>query len=73
MKFEHASAAIIFNKKKEFLLQLRDDNEDIFYPNFWGLFGGAACHNESLSNTIIREIYEEISLEIKNFRYFLKI
>ena len=73
MKFENASAAIILNEKNEFLLQLRDSNSDIFFPNYWGLFGGAAKSGESLNDTIVREINEEISLEIKRFRYFTKI
>ena len=73
MKFDHASAAIILNEKREYLLQLRDDKNDIFYPNCWGLFGGASIHNESLSDTIMREISEELSLDIRSFKYFTSI
>ena len=73
MKFEHASAAIILNEKNEYLLQLRDSNSSIFFPNCWGLFGGASNNGESLSDTIVREINEEISLKIKRFKYFTNI
>lgn len=44
------------------LLQLRDDNPKIFYPNHWGLFGGEVEPNESASEAIKRELLEELTL-----------
>lgn len=70
LDFKNASAAIILNDKNEYLVQLRDNKEEIFYPNHWGLFGGAAEKNEKPIKTISREIAEEISIEINDFKYF---
>ncbi len=51
---------IVFNDK--LLLQLRDDNPKIFYPNHWGFFGGEVESRESPSQAIRRELLEELAL-----------
>ena len=33
--------------KDKYLLQLRDNKKNIFFPNFWGLFGGSLNKNET--------------------------
>ena len=57
-----AVAAIILDEEDSALLQLRDNVSQIFFPNHWGLFGGAIedgeCHLEALN----RELLEELSL-----------
>lgn len=40
--------------------QLRDDNPEIMYPNYWGLFGGWMEAGESPQQTAVREIREEL-------------
>lgn len=69
-----ASAIIIFYKKKV-LLQKRDKKNNIFYPNFWGLFGGAKNFNETYKSAAIREMMEEIGYQVnkKNLNYFFKL
>ena len=57
------SKAIIVNNGK-YLLQLRDNKKNIFYPNHWGLFGGAKDRKEKPILTIKREIREELNLKI---------
>ncbi len=71
---KNASAIIIFYKNKV-LLQKRDYLENIFYPGYWGLFGGSKNNNENYHSTIIREIKEEIDYKIdkKNLKYFIKL
>ncbi len=39
--FRDAAAAIIFLDDGRYLMQHRDDKPGIFYPDHWGLFGGA--------------------------------
>ena len=53
-----ASAIIIYFKKK-ILLVLRSNKKNIFYPNHYGLFGGAKENNETYIKTANRELYEE--------------
>ena len=58
-----SSKGIIVLKKK-YLLQLRDNKKNIYFPNFWGLFGGRVGSNENFSEALKREIKEEINLII---------
>lgn len=56
------AAAIIFNDQGQILLQKRGDN------GFWGLPGGGHELNESLSQTVIREVKEETGLAVEIVR-----
>jgi ADP-ribose pyrophosphatase YjhB (NUDIX family) len=53
-------------KNKKLMLQLRDSNENIVYPNKWGFFGGAVKIGESPLYSVKREMKEELNL--KNFK-----
>ena len=61
---------IIVNENN-YLLQLRDDKRDIYFPNFWGIFGGQVEKNESNKKAIEREIREETNLIVKTSRMIL--
>ena len=50
-------------------MQLRDKKKNIFFPGFWGIFGGNIKLKESPSKAITRELGEEINL---NFRTPIK-
>ena len=71
---QNASGIILHNKKRV-LLQKRDKKKNIFYPSYWGLFGGAKHKNETYKTNIIREIKEELNLDLnKNLiSYFFKL
>jgi 8-oxo-dGTP pyrophosphatase MutT (NUDIX family) len=56
-----AVAAIILVEGK-YLLQRRDDRPDIWYPNHWGLFGGAVEPDENPIEALARELHEELEL-----------
>ncbi len=58
------SAKGIIVLKKKYLLQLRDNKKNIYFPNFWGLFGGRVSSNENFSEALKREIKEEINMII---------
>ena len=64
LKPEAAAAAIIVNSNGHLLLQLRDNKPDIFFPNHWGCFGGAIDANEGPSESVTRELEEEIGLQV---------
>ena len=61
---------LIENKEGKVLLQLRDNNPDIPYPDCWGTFGRQVEDNESPEEAIKREIFEEIGYELSEPEYF---
>lgn len=58
-KLPHVSVVFLFNKKKEVLLQHRDNNINIESPNVWGPVGGHCVKNESPYKCALREMKEE--------------
>ena len=66
MIIKSAKAIIAFNKK--YLLQLRDNKKNIFFPGYWGLFGGRIDKNELQNKAVKREIKEETNLNVKVVR-----
>ena len=71
MIIKSAKAIIIFNKK--YLLQLRDNKKNIFFPGYWGLFGGRIDKNELQFKAVKREIKEETNLKVKVIRKILAV
>jgi len=63
----------ILNKKKEVLLQLRDNKEGIDYPGYWGIIGGEINNGESDLDAIKREIKEEINIIIQKIKFISKL
>ena len=61
---------LIENSEGKVLLQLRDDRQDIPYPNCWGTFGGQIEEGETPEDAIKREIREELEYEIACPEYF---
>jgi len=57
--------------KNNYLLQLRDNKKGIYFPNFWGIFGGRVENNESYKKAIEREIKEETNLIVKASKMIL--
>jgi len=64
---------LILNQKNQFLLQLRKKKKNIKSPNHWGLFGGSKKSNETYSNCIIREVKEELNIDLKNITFLTKL
>ena len=61
---------IIFINGK-YLVQLRDNKKNIFFPGFWGVFGGLVEKGEKLPQALIREIKEETNLRVKITRMII--
>jgi 8-oxo-dGTP pyrophosphatase MutT (NUDIX family) len=71
--FRDAAAAIIVLDDGRYLMQLRDDKPGIFFPDHWGLFGGASEPGEDLATTLRRELLEELGYQIDPIVYFTRM
>ena len=59
-----AAAAAIRLSDGRYLMQLRDQRPDIWYPGHWGCFGGAVDAGETPIQALCRELQEELELTI---------
>lgn len=66
LQMSDAVAAILLTENDEFVLQLRDDIPNIWYPGCWGCFGGAVDSGESPEAALRRELSEELEIEIES-------
>lgn len=66
----HATAALLVTEDGRYLLQLRDPIPSIFFPGYWGCFGGAVELGETPESAMRREIIEELSFDPPNLDYF---
>ena len=60
-----AVAIILLNRRGEVLLQLRDNNPNISFPNAWTLPGGVVESPETPEQAARRELAEETGLELR--------
>ena len=65
-----SAGAIIFIKNK-YLLQLRENKKNIYYPGLWGVFGGLLEKNEGFAKGLEREVKEETNLNVKASKMIL--
>jgi 8-oxo-dGTP diphosphatase len=68
----NAAAAIICVEPDGYLLQLRDPKPEIWYPAYWGLFGGGVEPGEDPPVALRRELREELELEIDDAEFFAR-
>lgn len=66
----NAVAGLIVLDDGRYLCQLRSQKSGIFYPDHWGLFGGAVEPEESAEAGLKRELQEELAITIRNAEYF---
>ncbi|MDD5253773.1 MAG: NUDIX hydrolase [Candidatus Nanoarchaeia archaeon] len=57
-------SALIFSKDDKLLMGRKDPTKGGVYPDCWHLPGGGVGDNESLEGTLIREINEEVGIDI---------
>lgn len=67
-----AVAALIVLENGDYLLQLRDERPDIWYPGHWGLFGGAIEAGEEPLAALMRELDEELDFALREARFFAR-
>lgn len=65
-----AVAALVLTEDGRYLLQLRDQKPNIWYPDHWGLFGGAVDAGERPEEALCRELTEEIGYTPTTFTRF---
>jgi len=68
-----AVVALITTEEGRYLMQLRDQKKDIFYPGYWGLFGGAVDDGEEPLDALYRELKEELNLEVRTADVFTRL
>jgi 8-oxo-dGTP pyrophosphatase MutT (NUDIX family) len=60
----HAVAALLQLSDGRYVMQLRDSNPAIFYPDHWGCFGGAIDAGEGPVAALVRELKEELQVAV---------
>lgn len=70
MKKPIGTSMLFVNDKNEVMIFLRDDIPSICYPGCWDIIGGQAEGNETAAEAIIREVKEEVELEIVKPKLF---
>ncbi len=71
--FRDAAVAVIVLDDGRYLMQLRDDKKGIFYPDSWGLFGGAVDPGETAEEALRRELREELGFDAKSLKYLTRM
>ncbi|MBC8412881.1 MAG: NUDIX domain-containing protein [Nitrospira sp.] len=63
---------ILENPRGELLIYKRDNNPDIPYPGHWDLIGGHLEEGETPEQALVREVMEEIGIELAEYTFFKK-
>jgi 8-oxo-dGTP pyrophosphatase MutT (NUDIX family) len=71
LRIGHAVAALLVLEDGRYIMQLRDDVPDIWYPGHWGLFGGGVDTGEDDIAALRRELWEELELDLGEARPFV--
>lgn len=64
------ASIILVNSSGEVLLFLRDNKQEIPYPDRWDLLGGSVEPNETPREGIFRELLEEVELALDSPKLF---
>ena len=69
----HGSGALLVTPDGRYLLQHRDLNPRIWFPGYWGLFGGGAERGESAESALWRELAEELEMAPRAAHFFCQV
>lgn len=72
-KIIYIGGVLLFNKRLEVLLQLRDNKKKISNPNKWAFPGGHKRANESIKSCALREFREETNYKADNINFITNI
>lgn len=67
---EKVAKVILFDADGRLFIYLRDDKQSIPYPNMWDLLGGSVEEGESVVEAGLREVQEEIGVELSDLTIF---
>ena len=70
LKPDAAVAALMVTPSGRYLLQHRDPLPGIFFPGWWGTFGGAMEPGEAPETTLRRELQEELAFVPDEYSHF---
>lgn len=62
------SSAMLVNADGDILVNLRDDDPRIIFPNQWSLIGGHVEEGESPEEGLVREVEEEIGYLLAEYQ-----
>jgi len=69
-RIEQIAQVLLFDRAGRLLIYLRDANPAIPFPNHWDLFGGHLETGETPEQALLREVKEEIGIELKVWHPF---
>lgn len=72
LRAANAVAALLVLEDDRYLLQQRDDAPAIWYPGYWGLFGGAVEEGEAPVDALRRELTEELEFAPSAIEWFTR-
>jgi 8-oxo-dGTP diphosphatase len=73
LQIGNAVAGILLDEHGRYLLQLRDELPHIWYPGYWGTFGGSVDPGEAELQALSRELYEELELKFMRAQLFTRL
>lgn len=65
-----SAGVILVDREGRVLLQLRDDDPSIMFPNHWGITGGAGNPGETPEAVARREVAEETGIQLREMEPF---
>ena len=69
-RMKEIAQVLLFDRSGKLLIYLRDDKPDIPFPNHWDLFGGHLEVGETPEQALVREVREELNVELRDWRFF---
>ena len=61
---------LLFDRSDRLVIYLRDDKPEIPFPDHWDFFGGHLEAGETPDGALVREVQEELGIELKTWRFF---
>lgn len=72
LRLSDSVAVIIKTEDNKYLLQHRWNRSGLYFPGFWGLFGGGLKQGESAQEAAKRELHEELGLNVSNIELVMQ-